>query len=61
MDCDVDSDSSDDASNDSTQLYNPSYPTPSIAYGNPIALHAQPSTIAHVPTKLQKKIQAGSV
>ena len=59
MDWDEDSDSSDNASSDGMQHYNNIHPTPSVAYMNPIALHAQPPNTAHVPTKLQKKIQAG--
>ena len=54
MDCDVDSDSSEDTSNEVIQLTNPNYPTPSIACCNPIDLNAQPPNTAHVPTKLQK-------
>ena len=59
MDLDESSDS-DESTNQGRQLYDPQYPTPSIAYFNPIALNPQGPNIAHVPNKVQRKIQAGS-
>ena len=59
MDLDESSDS-DESTNQGRQLYDPQYPTPSIAYFNPIALNPQGPNIAHVPNKVQRKIQAGN-
>ena len=54
-----DSDSSDDSADQGRQLYNPEFPTPSIAYLNPVAMSSQAPNVSHVSAKLQRKIQCG--